>query len=343
MTKLQNIIEASIPSDIKTVFGKYPFTGNLDPMNKKRLSSNAKVCIKIILEKNPNFRFRDIFKRQREYQTITSKPAQQLLKIFFGSLRNAEKADYVLIEKQNYSYYDFIKDIINSIVTDWQSNMRFDPDVMIKQFGLNPEPNTKFEDKLIDAFFGWYIDAMDSSDNTLRDFLPVLKSARKKWPNVFKPHVSDGTVIFRGMLTVSDKVLNTLKKKIELNPEDFTKVKTGESANYYMYKNPIKYTTLKSAQSWTDSIKIAKKFTSKDKKKATSLGQGFILITKCNDEFFMNKNFSKLFGFNENEIIHIGKYYKSNVYIAVPESLFEEVPKQSGGSIKSFSDTILGK
>lgn len=344
MIKLQNILEASIPSDTKTVFGKYPFTGNLDPMEKRRLSSNAKSCIKIILEKKPDFKFIDIFKRQREYVIITSKPAQQLLKIFFGSLRNAEKANYILIEKKDYSYYDFIRDIVFSILTPWQANVRFNPKAMAKQFALEPEPNTKFEDKLIDTFFGWYIDAADSSDNILRDFLPALKSARKKWPNVFKPHVSYGTPIFRGMSAVSDRLLNTLKKKIGSNPEDFTKVKTVESTNYYMYKNPIKYTALRNAQSWTDSIKIAKKFASKKfKANTTSLSDGFILVTECNDEFFMNKNFSKMFGFNENEMIHIGKDYKSNVHIAVPESLFEEVPKQSGKAIKSVAGTIFGK
>ena len=211
--------------------------------------------------------------------------------------------------------------------------------LLVKNFKLKPEKNTEFEDKLINSFSKWYQNANKPSASEMNAAFGLLKSARVKWPSIFKPHVEDGSPLFRGMESVPSGTLSMLKNA---SVDNFKRVNVSQfDSSFYVYKTPIKYTPRMDAQSWTDDIEVALNFAS-----------DCILITKCNTEFIMNKKFGELWNSDEDEIIHIGKGYKEKVYVGVSEEFMwfsnKEYaktqlvnPPKGGTNIKTFVNKLV--
>lgn len=140
-----------------------------------------------------------------------------------------------------------------------------------------------------------------------------FKKLKSKLPQVFAPKTPNGTLLFRGL----KKPTGELKKFLlaaKSNKEKFEKMKIGGDL-WYKYKKPIKYTPHLKCQSWTSSgIEAVMNFT------ASSFDSSFqvALCTIQNDSFLFNSDyFSKIFGSDESEIIHVGTKYSKPVYLMV--------------------------
>jgi ribosomal protein RSM22 (predicted rRNA methylase) len=140
-----------------------------------------------------------------------------------------------------------------------------------------------------------------------------FKKLKSKLPRVFAPKTPNGTLLFRGLKKPSGelkKFLLTAKS----NKEKFEKLKIGGDV-WYKYKKPIKYTPHLKCQSWTTSkLEATFNFT------ANQFDSSFqvALCTVQDDSFLFNSDyFSKSYGSDESEIIHVGTEYSKPVYLMV--------------------------
>lgn len=166
----------------------------------------------------------------------------------------------------------------------------------------NKEKNTRREDELLDALTSWVTSysAGELHSGTLTKLLPVIRKGKKLFPSVFAPSKPDGTPVYRGLKNTSEKLLRRLAK--ETTKEDWT-----AEEGYMWCKKPIKYSPHSDWQSWSYGEKNAKAFS------ASSM-----LKTKQDEDFYFNpKTLKSVFGRNEQEIIHQGKEYSSEVYIGL--------------------------
>lgn len=206
-----------------------------------------------------------------------------------------------------------LRDILFEIQTDADfGNVAFgDPNQKAGYPGLlklqgksakDKEKNTRIEDELLDALTYWVTSssAGKSRSDTLTKLLPVIQKGKELFPSVFAPSKPDGTPVYRGLKNTSEKLLRRLAK--ETTEEDWI-AKEG----YMWCKNPIKYSPHSDWQSWSYSKQNAKAFS------ASSM-----LKTKQDTDFYFNpKSLQSIFGHNEQEIIHHGKEYSSEVYIGL--------------------------
>lgn len=340
------------PKNLKAAFGVYPFTGptQLTDLNLKGLGKKPKKYVGILADKIPNFDINDfliniVYKTESRFidfkENSAPKAAVPIINALFGSFENGKKQSWNLLHKKEfYSYFDLIYDLKD--YAEEVLNGKFGKEFynnIVRQYKFEPEPNTEFEDKLMDVFRRWYHDASSMAASQINGVFDLLKKARLKWPSMFKPHVNDGVPLFRGMSNIPSGVVNVLKKAPmdDFKRVDFVSLGYGAGLSYYVYKTPIKYKPKMDAQSWTDNVHVALKF-SRDS----------ILVTKCNTEFIMNNKFSKIWGFDEDEIIHVGKDYKEKVYLAVNENFFKKNSRvdpsqrlKSSGTLKKVANKLV--
>jgi hypothetical protein len=169
------------------------------------------------------------------------------------------------------------------------------------------EDNNSYERRLLEILTDWtYSPSNYSQIYSQRDNLKKLK---KEYPSIFKPNFNG--LIYRG-LSVTPKEIDRLEK---IDLKDFEKI-YFQDKYYYLYKKPIKYNPIKNVESWTISSKIASDF-----------GKDVILVSKIDDNFYMNPKImnSIFYGRKEDEVLHLGKNFIKKVYAMIDESEFENL------------------
>jgi hypothetical protein len=169
------------------------------------------------------------------------------------------------------------------------------------------EENTTIERKILNALIDWADGSADYIANSLTKFLPQIKTAKKRFPEIFAPSQSNGTEVYRGLDQISKKLIKSLVEKTKY--EDWKR--KGE---YMICTKPIKYSPHRDWQSWSYSKSIAKNF-----------GSDATLVTKQDNNFyFSNKTMRIVFGDNEREVLHNGKTFSNPVYIMMHFYRFED-------------------
>lgn len=200
----------------------------------------------------------------------------------------------------------------NTDVKSVFGNIVFGDDTKIVklQNKFGKEPNTKDEEKIKQLLITWLGGGYDGqTSKEIWDHYKLFKVASKKFPTIFNPSTPNGTILYRGLRTISKKLKDKLKKT---EKSSWTKIKIG-SKTYYQYKTPVKYVPELEIQSWSSNPKVANEFAR----------GGIILITRQNDEFLFNQNLLKIiYGKNESEVIHFSKKYTDDVFITVSEWLY---------------------
>lgn len=320
-----------------TFFQEYPFSGpTLDSM-VHMMDDGAKLFIKKIQKKMSDSSVLNFIINVNKYKNPNSEAATEYINTIFGSKEKGQRLNWVM---GSYSYSDFIRNImfVRSKIINPESSygnlIKY-----IKHFNFDVEPNTENEQRLYFALINWFNNSTTLAANVLKRYYTAIRDAREKWPAIFKPHVPDGKVVFRG---IAIRNFKTQLKAAELT--DFTVVDGPFADKFVVYKKPLTYKPERFAQSFTDSPDIALGFTP----------DGYILMTKCNDEFFFNKNFAKFASkyqhknYGENEIIHLGTTFKDNVYLAVKMDEFQKLRgkksvEPSKKKLKAFASTLVGK
>jgi hypothetical protein len=172
------------------------------------------------------------------------------------------------------------------------------------------EDNNKFENKLLYLLSDWTM--YPSNAKQIYNEKNNLTKLKNQYPKIFKPNFNG--LVYRGIGKFPREVRNLKNLKLS----DFEKVIVNKEP-YYLYKNPIKYSPIKETESWTTSPRIANNF-----------GRDAILVTKIDDNFYMNPKIMNAIhlGRDEEEILHLGKDFSKNVYVLIGgfemDNIFEE-------------------
>ena len=152
----------------------------------------------------------------------------------------------------------------------------------------------------------------------------LFKKLSKEYPKVFKPATEKGTLLYRGLRRLNQEMLKELAETTTLDDYVFFNFEGVDYRRFVLLKKPINYRPRKEIQSWTDNIDSARSFAY----------QGF-LVTKQDDDYFINKELLEImYEANENEVIHFGTNYDSNIYFAMELDEFKKLmPKLKGKEI----------
>jgi hypothetical protein len=210
-----------------------------------------------------------------------------------------------------------LKDILSEVETDPNKvfgDIAFgdDPRFQRIQGKRNYEENTKYEDIIFDIISDWAHMADGITSKKLYRREDLFRAASKKFPTVFKPDTPNGTEVYRGLATTKTKLISFLKK----TPlKDWKSIEINNKS-YKRYKKPIEYNPSREVQSWTTSQSIAHRF-----------AESSVLISKQNEEYlFSQKTMNIIFnGRNEKEILHFGKQFSNDVFIAIPIDRFKKI------------------
>lgn len=215
-----------------------------------------------------------------------------------------------------------LKDILNEDeVEDNFGKVAFGGDEKIAKLqGKQTEPDTEFEKEVIRTVMSWLSVSDDESANILHNKFPLLKKAAKIFPQILQPKTSNGTDLFRGIKGHDASWIERLRKTDRDNDwTEYSRI-SGTLSSMYIYTKPVKYTPHRLVQSWTSNISRALAFGTDEDNPFESV----ILTTQQNDEFLFNQEFmKKLYGADEEEILHFGKTFKNKVYVIVSEDLFD--------------------
>lgn len=179
------------------------------------------------------------------------------------------------------------------------------------------ERNTEEEGKILDYFQQWVISSSGTVADAIYGYKALIKRAMQAFPTIFKPETPTGTPVYR-LITASTKDFVKVIQKAKI--EDFEQIKlpqdTRDDVLFYKYKKPVTYRPHRQVQSWTTEKGILRAFP-----------EGSVLISTQDDDYMMNQKFmSAVYGFgDERELLHFNKTYKSKVYIAIPETVFDEI------------------
>lgn len=176
------------------------------------------------------------------------------------------------------------------------------------------EKNTKIENLILSYLLQWVYNPSGTISHYLYRNKDLLKTAKTKFPSIFKPETPNGTEVYRGLKNIPNSLIYNLQKKYD--PNDYTKVKIGGKV-FYRYDKPILYKPERDVQSWTSNENVAKRF-----------AQSGILTSEQNNEYFFNQKvmnylMSYINGRSENEILHFGKEYSKPVFIAISIDVFQ--------------------
>lgn len=160
------------------------------------------------------------------------------------------------------------------------------------------EPDTPDEKKLLNLLKRW----VGTPENVMGDLYKMsdkLKALSKYYPKILKPKTPNGTIVYRGLKSVSPQIDAQIKAS---KPEDWIK-----AGRLYVLTTPIKYVPRSDIQSWTTNRSTATMF----------FGESGALMTKQTDEFLLNQDaITVLYPLSEDEVLHFGKdYNQGNVYV----------------------------
>jgi hypothetical protein len=178
------------------------------------------------------------------------------------------------------------------------------------------EDNTKTEKRILDALADWVTGSANYISNELTRLLPALKKGKKRFPNIFVPDQSNGTVVYRGL----DKMNKNLEKTLI---DKTTKKDWRPMRGFMLCTKPVKYSPRRDWQSWSYSTKVAKNF-----------GGDAVLLTKQDNNFYFSSKTMRIIYGNENEqeVLHNGKTFSAPVYIAINEYYFNKFMSNKIGS-----------
>lgn len=101
-----------------------------------------------------------------------------------------------------------------------------------------------------------WVNSTNIGEEYMKKFIPKIPELAKQYPTIFKPTTPNGTILYRGLDTVQNRLW---KELVKLGPEYWTPV--VESGDEIMLcKKPIAYKPRGIVQSWTPSVKIAQRF-----------------------------------------------------------------------------------
>lgn len=230
----------------------------------------------------------------------------------------------ILTEKEMSDNATATKPLGNVVFADMDNDPAF---AKLQGYKPHSERNTKFEDDLANALSAWTLEPASGMKflNKERDKIFQLK---KKYPIIFKPNVSNGTVMYRGVNDISKLTLTQLRSS---KIQDWTRLKE----DYWLYKKPIDYKPRSPIQSWTYDYSTGQDFA----------GEGMLVTNLIDSEFLLNSKVLRIFFYSdEKEILHFGKEYKNKIYIALEPDFYEDKvrrflldPSGKGLSFKKFN------
>lgn len=211
-----------------------------------------------------------------------------------------------------------------------------DKDFSIQQGKSETEPDTEFEEEILQHLYGWISDERIDASEKLWKHYELFKKAKTKYPGIFAPSNRDGTLLYRGLSRYSKKFVDSILKSDWKKWEPFGDTKGGDRSIYWWkYTVPIEYTPTNEVQSWTSSAHISHEFALS--RKEGPYGDYFfvMLSTTQNDEYLFNSKFlSKIatsyWGnfINEEETLHFGKSYKDPVYVLISDDFYLSYQRQ---------------
>lgn len=219
---------------------------------------------------------------------------------------NMIKLKYILQEKGSES-------VFQNVAFGQKTSYNPDAESIAKLQGkLAGEKDTKIEAEIVKILINWFQSGMNpSAAKNLYKHFELFKDAKEKYPKIFKPTTTNGTVLYRG-LSMMPQTLKDFFKKGRTSKKDWKKEKIGKRT-YVVCSKPIEYQPENPIQSWTDHKPVALEF-----------GKTALLMTKQTDEFLFNHKFVALMsGMDEREILHFGKTYSKPVTIAVEEGSYD--------------------
>jgi hypothetical protein len=180
-----------------------------------------------------------------------------------------------------------------------------DPPQYAQAQGKKPgtEPNTKEEQKLLDALEGWLESSWDGDDSTIVRYKKLMPQLKQEYPQVFQPLKPDGTPVYRGLSSLNDYLEGVVDNS---NPSDWKQAGEG----WWIYRKPVKPRSTSDLQSYSYSMEKAKQFGE----------NSAILVTKQDSSFFMN---SAVYNPLEEEVLHFGRIYSHPVYLIISEYIYE--------------------
>jgi hypothetical protein len=180
-----------------------------------------------------------------------------------------------------------------------------DAPVYAKAQGKEPgsEPNTKDEQKLLDALEEWLESFFGYGEGTILRFKKEMPLLKQQYPQIFQPQKPDGTLVYRGLSSINDYLQDIVDNS---TTSDWKQAGEG----WWIYKKPVKPRSNNNLQSYSYSI---------DKAKLFGENNG-LLVTKQDENFFMN---SDVYNPLEQEILHYGRIYKHPVYFMIADYTYE--------------------
>jgi len=165
------------------------------------------------------------------------------------------------------------------------------------------EPNTKDEQRLLDALEEWLTSFFGYGESTILRFKKVMPQLKQQYPQIFQPQKPEGTPVYRGLSQLNDYLQVIVENS---SPSDWKQAGEG----WWIYKNPIKPRSTNNLQSYSYIM---------DKAKLFGENNG-LLVTKQDENFFMN---SDIYNPLEQEILHYGKIYKYPVHLMIADYQYE--------------------
>ena len=222
-----------------------------------------------------------------------------------------------------------LKDILNEddIDSKFGNHALTDPDTKIgkhlaKLTNSKPETNTSFEKELL-QLLGYWVDNSDAiSAEKLWSLKKLFIQVSDKFPKIFRPDTPNGTILYRGIRTISKNMENDLLK---ISRSGFVQFTIG-SNKFWKSETPIHYTPTTKVQSWTSNENVAANSFTDNKR-------GLLLSTSQNDEFLFNQNAMNLMNQYasskkipyEWEILHFGIKYGNPIYVLLGDDYYNNL------------------
>jgi hypothetical protein len=180
---------------------------------------------------------------------------------------------------------------------------------------IGGEKDTKIEAEIAKILIDWFQSGINpSAAKQLYKHFELFKDAKEKYPKIFKPATTDGTLLYRG-LSMMPSSLKDFFKKGTLK-KDWKKEKIG-TRTYMVSTKPVVYVPENDIQSWTPNKSVA-----------LSFAKSALLMTKQDENFLFNPKFIALLAtMDEKEILHFGKKYSNPITIAVEFATYTEYVK----------------
>jgi hypothetical protein len=161
----------------------------------------------------------------------------------------------------------------------------------------------------ISAFYKNMEQWKSSSDRTIAKYLlknkAIFDKGKKVHPDIFKPNVPSGKLVYRGLNEAPPNIKSFIKQSDwKLWKRTDFKAGSGEKDYWYVYSGKFTYTPNKPAQSWTTTPNIIMKHFYESE-------ESVILFKPLDNEFYFSIPFLDWVSGNhfkgENEVVRIGE------------------------------------